>query len=230
LAALPDEIQVYTDDLERQGEFGIEVHANTTPSGRTTPDYPGEVVPHHGLRLTPEISYGLSPGWDAGAYLPIVRGGDGTWAFAGPRLRLKWLPIRPAEGESGAFVGINTEFSFVQERFEQAKRSAELRPIVGYRGERWLFALNPNLEVDLAGEAKGVVLFSPAIKVARALRGGPALGIEYYGELGPVSSFAPRNQQAHTFYAVLDNPWLNVGIGRGYGTADRWTIKSIFSF
>ena len=36
-AALPDEIQVYTDDLEKPGERGIELHVNTTPSGRSTP-------------------------------------------------------------------------------------------------------------------------------------------------------------------------------------------------
>ncbi len=94
IAALPDEIQVYTDDLEKPGERGVELHINTTPKGRTEPDYPGEVVPHHGLRVTPEISFGLARDWDGGVYLPFVRSGDGATFFAGPRFRLKWMPLR----------------------------------------------------------------------------------------------------------------------------------------
>ncbi|TMH09602.1 MAG: hypothetical protein E6H68_18115 [Betaproteobacteria bacterium] len=54
-AALSDEIQVYTDDINAPGEFGLELHINTTPKGRRVPDYPGEVVPNHGLRITPEL-------------------------------------------------------------------------------------------------------------------------------------------------------------------------------
>jgi len=229
LAALTDEIQVYTDDLEAPGEFGIELHVNTTPSGRSTPDYAGEVTSYHGLRVTPEISYGLGRGWDAGLYLPLVRDAGGSWGFAGPKLRLKWLPVRPAEGGSGAFLGLNGELAFVREQYEQAKRSAEMRPILGYRGERWLVALNPILEFDLAGEQKGVATFSPALKVARTF-GRNALGIEYYAELGPLSDPAPREEQARTLYLVFDSERLNLGVGRGYGSADRWTVKAIFSF
>ena len=33
-AALSDEIQVYTDDINAPREFGLELHVNTTPSGR----------------------------------------------------------------------------------------------------------------------------------------------------------------------------------------------------
>ena len=63
-AALSDEIQVYTDDINAPGEYGLELHVNTTPSGRTTPDYPGEAVPNHGLRITPEFSYGITKTWE----------------------------------------------------------------------------------------------------------------------------------------------------------------------
>ena len=229
-AALPDEIQVYTDDLEKPGERGIELHVNTTPSGRSAPDYPGEVTPYHGLRVTPEISWGLGHGIDWGVYLPFVRNAEGTVYFAGPRFRAKWMPLLPGEGGTGYFAGINLEISFVDERFEQARRSGELRPILGYRGSRWLFAVNPNLEFDLAGEDKGVVFFSPSAKVGRMVGDKLMLGFEYYGELGRASDFAPRAEQAHTLYLVLDTPHVNFGIGRGYDAADRWTVKAIFSF
>jgi hypothetical protein len=150
--ALPDEIQVYTDDLEAPGERGVELHVNTTPSGRARPDYPGEVTPRHGLRVTPEISWGLAPHWDWGVYLPFVRSAEESYFFAGPRLRLKWLPLRPPEGGSGAFAGINWELSFVQQRFEEARHTVEIRPIIGYRAEDWLISFNPIIDTDVAGE------------------------------------------------------------------------------
>jgi len=228
---LPDEIQVYTDDLEAPGARGIELHVNTTPSGRATPDYPGEVAPRHGLRVTPEISWGLARHWDGALYLPFVRSADGADFFAGPRLRLKWLPLKPAEGGSGPFAGINWELSFVQQRFEQARRTTEIRPIVGYRSDAWLFSFNPIVTADLAGQDKGVLMFAPAAKLSRSLSHGTALGAEYYSELGRLSHFAPRAEQSHILYAVLDTERINFGIGRGLtGASDRWTIKAIFSF
>jgi len=233
-AVLPDEIQVYTDDVEAVGARGIELHVNTTPNGRSRPDYPGELAPHHGLRLTPEISYGIARDWDGGLYLPFVRGAEGTLYFAGPRFRLKWMPLRPAEGAAGYFLGVNGELSFVERRFEEARRTAELRPILGYRNDAWLVSFNPILAFDLAGEQKGVAFFAPAFKLARSVGERRALGIEYYAELGRPSHFAPRAEQAHTLYLVADtegSPGLNFGIGRGFsGAADRWTIKAIVSF
>jgi len=113
-AALSDEIQVYDDDINAPREFGLELHANTTPNGRSTPDYPGEVVPNHGLRLTPEFSYGLTRAWEAGLYVPTNFDPQGHGSLAGWKLRLKWLPIhgddgaaieRPGSGNRGRLAG-----------------------------------------------------------------------------------------------------------------------------
>ncbi len=226
--ALPDEIQVYTDDVSAPGERGIELHVNTTPSGRSRPGYAGEVTPYHGLRITPELSWGLVPDVDWGLYLPFVRSGDGTDYFAGPRLRLKWMPLR---GNPGYFAGVNVELSFVERRFEEARRTAEIRPIVGYRNDDWLLSFNPIVGTDLAGPQKGVLTFAPAFKIARSAGGGYALGAEYYAELGRLSHFAPGSEQSHILYFVLDTQKLNFGVGRGLnGATDRWTVKAIFSF
>jgi len=226
--ALPDEIQVYTDDVSAPGERGIELHVNTTPSGRSRPDYAGEVTPYHGLRITPELSWGLVPDVDWGLYLPFVRSGDGTDYFAGPRLRLKWMPLR---GNPGYFAGVNVELSFVERRFEEARRTAEIRPIVGYRNDDWLLSFNPIVGTDLAGPQKGVLTFAPAFKIARSAGGGYALGAEYYAELGRLSHFAPGSEQSHILYFVLDTQKLNFGVGRGLnGATDRWTVKAIYSF
>ena len=231
LAALPDEIQVYTDDLEAPGETGVELHVNTTPSGRSAPDYPGEVTPRHGLRVTPELSRGLAKDWDAGLYLPFVRSADGTDYFAGPKFRLKWLPLRPPEGGTGYFAGVNGELALVERKFDLARRTLEIRPMLGLRREKWLFAFNPTVGTDLAGDERGVLMFHPSAKVAREVGGGSALGFEYYADLGRLSSFAPREEQQHALFFVLDTQRVNLGVGRGLNNAtDRWTLKAIFSF
>jgi hypothetical protein len=234
LGALSDEIQVYTDDLEKPGERGLELHVNFTPSGRSAPDYPGEVTPWHSLRVTPEISWGLGHDMDWGVYLPFVRSAEGDYWFAGPKVRFKWLPLHPAEGGAGAFAGVNGELAYVQEEFVQARKTLEIRPILGWRGTDWLFSFNPTVGFDLAGEESGVVMFHPSAKIARSIGERRALGVEYYADLGKLSHFAPREEQSHTLYLVLDTEGkvgINFGIGRGLTNAtDRWTIKAILSF
>ena len=230
-AALPDEIQVYTDDLAAPGERDLELHVNTTLRGRSTPDYPGEVPPARGIRVTPEVSWGLAPGWDWGLYLPFVRSGAGSEFFAGPRARVKWVPLRPTDGGSGWFAGLNAEVSFVERRFEEARHTLELRPIVGYRNDLWLVSFNPILDTNLSAPGKGVLTFSPAVKLGHAIGENRMAGIEYYADAGRLSHPSPGSQQAHYLYGVLDTKRVNFGVGRGLtGASDRWTVKAIFSF
>ena len=56
-ADLQDEIQVYDDSINKEGIFGLELHLNTTPTGRNFSNYPHEVPPAHALRINPEFSY-----------------------------------------------------------------------------------------------------------------------------------------------------------------------------
>ena len=67
-ADLQDEIQVYDDSINKQSAFGLELHLNTTPTGRNFSNYPHEVPPAHALRINPEFSYGLSHDFEAGFY------------------------------------------------------------------------------------------------------------------------------------------------------------------
>ena len=67
--AAPDEIQVYTEEMDEPGTFGLELHVNYVPDGRTQPTYEGEMKSNHRLQLTPEFSYGLSRTLEAGLYL-----------------------------------------------------------------------------------------------------------------------------------------------------------------
>ncbi len=235
-AALTDEIQVYTDELTARGETGLEVHINTTPSGRGTPDYPGEAPPSHGLRITPEFAFALGGNWDWGFYLPTSRDASGNWSLAGAKLRLKWLPLRHEGSETGWFAGINGELSRVASRFSESRSSFEMRNILGYRGKEWLFAANPVLAWQLSdGLSQRTPDFSLQLKLNRELTERWSAGLESYSELGPLNAFLPGKQQSHTLFAVVEyggKPMgVHFGIGRGLSSpADKWTLKSILDF
>jgi len=231
-AALPDEIQVYVDDLNEPGRLSVQLHVNATPSGVSTPDYPGESVAAHGWRMTPEFAYGLTPTLEAGAYLPVVHE-DGVLRAAGVKLRLKWVPVRPPEDGAGFFAGLNGELSQVQQRFEEDTRGLELRPIFGWRNERWLLATNPVLEIALSGPDRNHAPgFSPSFKVARTVAQGVQAGLEYYADAGTVADPLLSAPEHQTLYWAIDidrKPWvINFGIGRGFNSdTDRWTVKLI---
>lgn len=229
-----DEIQVYTDDINVPGQAGLELHLNTTLDGRAQPDYPNEVTPHHGLRLTPEFSYGLNRDFEAGLYLPSERTADGSYLLAGAKLRLKWLPVQPAGKAGGWFLGFNGELSYLPAHFDLDRWGFELRSMIGHRTDRWLLAANPVFGWALSGPDRGGRPEAEfQFKAARTIAPGVAFGPEYYANFGPVGRALPFAEQDHALYAAFDfdlKPWVfNVGLGRGLSSgADKWTLKFIF--
>lgn len=234
-AALSDEIQVYDDDINAPREAGLELHVNGTPNGRSTPDYPGEVVPNHGLRITPEFSYGLTRSSEAGLYVPASFDSSGHGELAGWKVRLKWLPVHGDEGSESWFFGANGELSRLQEKYSASRDAFELRTIGGYRAASWLIAVNPVFGWDLSpGFRSGTPDFSLGVKAMHNVAEKVAVGAEYYSEMGRISHILPLSEQANSLFAVVDaefKSWgINFGVGRGLtGAADKWTVKAIFA-
>lgn len=233
--AIVDEIQVYIDDLDARGESSMELHLNTTPSGRSTPDYPGDVPPYHGLRITPEFSFGLGHDFDWGFYIPTATDSDWHYYLGGAKLRVKWMPVRGEEGRGGWYFGINNELSNLTETFSESRWSDEVRVIGGYRGAGWLIGVNPIFGWGLSPGFRGSPEFTLAWKAMLEVGGGFALGAEYYSETGTLSNRLPHEEQNNVLYAVLDlerKSWsLNFGVGHGLTAAsDNWTVKAILGF
>ena len=232
-AAQQDEIQVYTYDMAKPGDYGLELHLNTTPSGRTSPDYPGEITNNHGFRFTPEFSYGLTRDVELGLYLPLLVDGSGEYHFVGVKYRLKWLPIRPNDDGEGWFLGTNNELSRVGYKFSESPWTTELRPIVGYKGKDFLFAFNPILDWNLSnGLRSWDPDFAPCLKLTHEISKGLFGGVEYYSDMGKLAHIEPWNKQDNRIFGVVDvdmKPLVfNFGVGRGLTDAsDRWTIKAI---
>lgn len=235
-AAFPDEIQVYIDDVRAPGERGLELHVNTTPKGVSEPEYPGAVRNDHGLRITPEFSYGIGWNADIGLYVPTLRDGAGNWYLPGLKLRAKWMPIHGDEKTGGWYLGVNGEISNISKKFSESRVSTEVRTIAGYRSETWLVGVNPILSWSLSpGQRENNPELEMAWKVSRSVAQGIALGFEYYSGMGRLRNYLPRDQQDRTLFLTADvnrAPWIfNFGIGRGQTNAtDPWTVKAIFSF
>jgi hypothetical protein len=236
LAALPDEIQIYTDDINEPGEFGLELHVNTTPRGISAPDYPGESVADRGLRITPEFSYGITRTLEAGLYVPMVMKA-GNWSFTGLKPRLKWLPIKGDEVEGGWYAGVNLEISNNQPKFTPSRHNAELRIMLGHRSKDWLIGVNPVFGWALSPSQLDPKPVNPDFsfntRITRRVGDGIVTGFEYYNSKGTWRQFDPSSQQGKTLFWIVEveNKVLpfQVGIGRGLNDAtDRWTIKAIF--
>ncbi len=230
--AAPDEIQVYTEEMDDPGDFGLELHVNYVPKGEKKPPYQGAIPSHHMLQVTPEFSYGVTKTLEAGLYLPVALGPDGNTYSNGARLRMKY--IAPRENADSFFWGLNTESGYFSRRVSESRLSMELRPIIGYRGRDWLVSFNPILDTDLSTNVSREPKFEPALKLTHVVREGVQAGIEYYGELGPIHHRLPANERGHYLYGIVDIEMkgfdINFGIGRGFVNAgDTWVAKAIIS-
>lgn len=231
--AVSDEVQVYTDDMNEPGEFGVEMHVNYVIDGEKMPAYTGASPSHHMLQATPEFSYGITKNWEAGMYLPVAREENGTMYGNGLRLRIKY--IASPEVGSKIFWGLNVEYGYSNLRVSESQWGMELRPIIVYRTDNWLLSFNPIMNMDLSDNFNHTPQFEPSLKVARKVIEGVQAGLEYYGEYGYTNEMLPESARINYLYAAVDvekNGFdINFGVGRGDSNApDNWIAKAIIAF
>ncbi len=228
-AASDDEIQVYDDAINKPGEAGLDVHMNYVVSGVKTPEWPGDVPAHHSGRLTPEFSYGLTPEWEFGAYLPVLRKPDGVTYIEGSKVRMKYIA---PHGEQGFYWGTNEELGRMSSRSSEANWNLEVRPIFGYRTHGWNLTANPIIELPLSGAEAGSPDFTPAFRAIYELRESFRMGLEHYADLGKTPGFEPYARQGRVSYVVAETEVgryaVHLGVGKGWNAAsDKWTVKGI---
>lgn len=230
--AASEEIQVYMDEMNAPGAFGLDVHGNYVVKGNRTPDYPGAQAPGKVFRLTPEFSVGLTPTLDLGAYLLTSAGPGGTTSVDGEKLRLKF--IAPKDKDQAYFWGANLEVGRVARRVDENPWNAQLKGIIGYRTSRWTMAANPNIDWKIAGPVAGPATFGIDSKLAYKTEAGYEIGAESYNGFGQLKHLGHLNEQSQTLFGVIDTDirgWdVNLGVGRGLTPAsDRWVLKAIVS-
>ncbi len=229
--AADEEIQVYMDEMNAPGHFGLDVHTNYVLSGDGTPDYAGAQSPLHRLRLTPEFSYGLTRDLELGAYLPLTTlDRDGRVRAAGIKGRIKFIAPR-SEGQAW-FWGVNFEIGRVAHDLDVNPWNAELKGIYGFRKGPWTVAFNANLDWKVSGPAPSPASLDIDAKVSYRVQDDLALGFESYNGFGPLKRLGHFGEEDQAIYAVVDKgfgKWdLNLGLGHGYGgAADGWVMKAV---
>jgi hypothetical protein len=230
--AAPEEIQVYMDELNSPGEFGLDVHVNDVLRGDTLDDYPGQEQSRHRWRVTPEFSLGLNDQFELGAYLPLATiAPDGVLRVEGFKGRLKWLA---PHGEQGFYWGANLEIGREDHRLDQNPWNGELKLISGWRNDHWVLAINGNFDFVISGPHPEPASLDIDTKVGYRLSPHLTLGVESYNGFGPLrslGSFATSDQSTFLVADARLGSWdLNAGIGKGYGdNADKLILKFIIS-
>lgn len=230
VSAAPDEIQVYTEELNDPGQFGLEEHVNYSFNGVRVPEYPGQMPPNHVLQVTSEFSYGLTRTLEAGLYVPFAFTPGGDTFLNGLRGRLKY--IAPRDEGDPMFYGLNLELGRDPLRTSDSISAMEIRPIIGYRDAKWLVSFNPILTLGLAANVSRQPQFEPCVKLTHVVGDGVRSGLEYYGAYGSPTHPLPSNQRSHSVYVVADMVKggydLDFGIGRGFvNSTDTWVMKAI---
>ena len=231
-ARAADEIQVYNAEINRPGQFSLQLHGNYVPRGRTAAAFPGGMVPDRAFNGTPEFALGITECWEIGAYLPyaVTRGGD--FETGGGKLRT--LVASPHAHDRRFFYGVNFELSDQPRLFEANHWGSEIRPIIGWRRPPIEFIVNPIVDVVLSGPRR-TIDFAPAARLACILSPAWTVGLEHYADFGPIDRFEPRGRQLQEIFAVADytGRTLDVDFGAGRGLtsgSDDWTVKFILGW
>ena len=220
------EIQVYDASTAPPLTPGLEVHLNGVLHGSEQPSAAGELPTNHVAHATLEPHLGLTDWLEVGAYLQSALRPDGTYDYAGTKLRLKARLREPVFG--WLRLALNGELSWIPAGYEAARHGGELRPILETRQGPIGLWLNPIVSFEFSGGFHPEL--EPCAKAAWYLTDALSLGAEYYAALGPVDALLPLNEQVHRGFGVIDvaTRWLdlNFAVGGGSGS-DSFIVKAI---
>jgi hypothetical protein len=232
------EIQVYGSDTVERGRTMVELHSNFTFEGKKD-SVNGLQPSNQALHETLEVTQGWTSWFETGFYVfTSGRSGDG-WQWVGDHVRPR---VRaPESWKWPVGVSLSTEFGYQRRRYSEDTWTWEIRPIVDKKWGPWYVSLNPALEKSVHGESAGKGFeFSPNFKASYDATQAVAVGIEYYGSLGPLSGFDTSRDQQHQLAPTLDlnlSPDWEFNLAAMFGltrATDRFLVKLIlgrrFSF
>jgi len=225
------EIQVYGSETMPVGTTMFELHSNFAIEGRRVVEA-GVLPTHHALHETVEITHGFTPWFEIGGYLFTSAAPDQSWRVIGSHIRPR---VRAPESWSWPVgASLSMEVGYQDRQYSTDTWSIEIRPIVDRQFGAWYASFNPTIERGLHGEMAGEGFeFSPNAVVSRDVTPKVNVGLEYYGGMGSIHGFAPRAEQAHQLFGVVNldmgPDWeFNAGYGVGLtAPAEKRMIKLI---
>jgi len=225
------EIQVYGSETMAPGTTMIELHSNVAVDG-TTRTVDGVLRTQGAFHETLELTHGWTSWFETGFYVFTSIQPDTTWEWVGNHIRPR---VRaPESWDLPVGLSLSAEVGYQQRSFSPDTWSLELRPIIDRQLGAWYVAINPAFERAIEGQnTKNGFEFSPSAKVSFAVTPKVAVGLEYYGALGPVTNIdRPRDQQ-HQLFPVIDldlGPKWEFNLGVGFGltpSTDGLIVKMI---
>ncbi len=227
------EIQVYGSDTVEPGATMVESHTNYTPIGHTAQQ---ELRPtNHALHETIEITHGWNGWFETGFYIFTYAHSGYGWEYVGSHIRPR---VRaPDAWHWPVGVSLSSEFGWQRPIISVDTWTIEIRPIVDKKIGPWYLAFNPTIGRSLVGaNADRGFDFSPNAKFSYDLAKKVAVGLEYYGSLGPIGNFDPLAEQEQQIFPTVDlnlSPNWEFNAGAGVGTTrstDRLILKMIIGY
>lgn len=224
------EIQVYGSDTVEPGATMFETHTNFAPSGHPSQD--GLRPTDHAWHETFEITHGWNDWFETGFYIFTYAHSGYGWEYVGSHIRPR---VRaPEKWHWPVGVSLSTEFGWQRRIISVDTWTLELRPIVDKKIGPWYLAFNPTVGKSFVGanSDKGFD-FSPNAKFSYDLTKKVAVGLEYYGSLGPIGNFDSLSEQEQQIFPTVDlnlSPNWEFNAGAGVGatrSTDRLILKVI---
>jgi hypothetical protein len=229
--AADDEIMVTDGDLAKVGTPELEVHINFSRGSNQSPGE-GVFAPNDVLRVTPELSIGLSEHWDTGLYvLTSWVPGYGLY-YGGIKARAKYINTHPLADDAHWYYGVQFEVADVNAGVSPDRTSVEVKAIGGVEVSGWEAALNVVEQRDVPDHDLISPGYAVNAKLVRNLANGMAVGVEQYITWSSTALEEPIREIDKLSFLTLQwkvRDWsLQLGIGHGWSNSpDRTIVKLV---
>jgi hypothetical protein len=225
--AADDEIMVMDADLAKVGEPELEVHTNFSQGSNQSPGA-GEFAPNNVLRVTPELSVGLSQHWDAGMYLLTSWVPGRGLYYDGIRARAKFIDSHAIADNARLYYGMQFEVADVEPGVSPDRTGVEVNAIGGAEFGAWEAAINLIEQRDVPDHDMISPGYAVNAKLVRDLGNDVAVGFEQYVSWSSTEQSAPQRQIEDLSFLTVQfklRDWnLHLGIGHGWNSSPDYTI------
>jgi hypothetical protein len=228
------EIQIYPTETDPQYHLDLELHSNSTTTA-VGQEAKSQIDPYQ-IHETLEATFGLLPHLEIGQYFCTAKLDNGHYEYAGSRTKMHFGI--PQTVEWPVSFGGNIELDYMRRAAEDQPLTLEMRPIAETHFRKWTLIVNLPFNKPFSGPGthKGVVVSPQGELEYDALFPWLSPAVEYYGDMGPVSSLPGVQQQQHFIVPALNFDFLpqlelNFGVGIGMTRASNGTfVKTIIGW
>src|SRR5450631_528506 len=169
------EIQVYASPTQTVHSTMFELHSNYTFNG-STQIVDGVIPSNHSLHETLEITTGITPIFEIGAYLFTNYTAGYGYQIVGTHIRPRVMA--PPSWGIPFGLSLSLEFGYQKPAYANETWSLEIRPILDKQWDRLYVSFNPTFGISLKSQYNSSVpTFEPNVKISYAVIKNAALGV-----------------------------------------------------